>query len=230
MAQKFERLVQEDLNIGTGLVWVTAPGRGELRSTQVGLHSFARGQKAYTAAWTPGAIATTSKASTTLTVPNAVAGDFVMASHDKMLTNGLRISGHVSADNTAKVVIHNPTSASVTVAAGTVSVLVFPASGITAVSPGAFTVTWTVEESEAGIVGESWNYVFTPTIVGGEAPFTYAWNFDDGEPDDTNEIPTQVWARASWTNPDDITVTLTVTDNTLATAIYSAAVTVQFNE
>ena len=228
MSQKFERLVQEDLNVGTGLTWVTAPGRGELRSTQLGLHSVARGQRAYTAAWTPGAIATTSKASTTVSVPDAAVGDFVIASHDKMLTNDLRIRGHVSAAGTAKVVIHNPTSASVTVAAGTVSVLVFP--GLSSSSPGAFTVTWVVVESEAGAIGESWDYTFTPTIVGGEAPFTYAWNFDDGEADDTNEIPTQVWARASWTNPDDITVTLTVTDNTLATAIYSAAVTVQFNE
>ena len=84
MAQKFERLVQEDLNIGTGPTWVTAPGRGELRSTQVGLHSVARGQKAYTADWTPGAIATTSKASTTVAVPDAAVGDFVMASHDQI--------------------------------------------------------------------------------------------------------------------------------------------------
>ena len=129
MAQKFERIVQEDLNVGTGAVWVTAPGGGQLRSTQVGLHSVARGQVAYDAAWTPGAIAAGSNASTTVTVPDATTGDFVMASHDKMLTNGLRISGHISADDTAKVVIHNPTAASITVAAGTVSVLVFPSIG-----------------------------------------------------------------------------------------------------
>jgi hypothetical protein len=228
MAQRFERVVQEDLNIGTDPTWITAPGRGELRSIQVGLHSVARGQKAYTAAWTPGAIATTSKASTTVSVPDAAVGDFVMASHSKVLTSELRISGHVSAAGTAKVVIHNPTTASVTVPAGTVSVLVFPA--LSAVSPGAFTVTWVVVETEAGVVGESFDYTFTPTIVGGTAPFTYAWNFDDGNPDDTNEIPTQVWDRSTWTNPDDITVTLTVTDATLATAVYSQAVTVTFNE
>ena len=93
-----------------------------------------------------------------------------------------------------------------------------------------FTVTWEVVESEAGASGESWDYTFTPTISGGVSAFTYAWNFDDGEADDTNEIPTQVWARASWTNPDDITVTLTVTDSNGDTAVYSDVVTVQFNE
>ena len=91
-------------------------------------------------------------------------------------------------------------------------------------------VTWAVVESEAGAIGESWDYTFTPTVVGGTAPYTYAWDFDDGEPDDTNETPTQVWARAAWTNPDDITVTLTVTDDDGTTAVYTDVVTVQFNE
>jgi hypothetical protein len=94
----------------------------------------------------------------------------------------------------------------------------------------AFSVTWVVADNEGGIAGESFFYEFTPTIVGGTAPYTYAWDFSDGEADDTNEVPTQVWARSTWTNPDDITVTLTVTDATLATAVYSADVTVTFNE
>lgn len=121
-----EEVVQEDLNIGTSAVWVTAPSGGELRSTQIGLHSFARGQQEYTATWAPGAITAGSKASTTVTVPDAAVADFVLASHDKVLTSDLIIAGHVSAANTAKVVIHNPTSAAVTVASGTVAVLVFP--------------------------------------------------------------------------------------------------------
>jgi hypothetical protein len=129
MAQRYEKLVQEDLNVGTETVWVTAPGGGQIRATQVGLHSVARGQVSYEAAWTPGAIAAGSKASTTVSVPDAATGDLVMASHDKMGTSDLRISGHVSAAGVAKVVIHNPTSASITVAAGTVAVLVFPAIG-----------------------------------------------------------------------------------------------------
>lgn len=125
MAQRLERLVQEDLNVGTGIVWVTAQNGGELASTQVGMHTFALGQKEYTASWTPGAITAGSKASTTLTVSGAAVGDFVLAAHDKILTSDLRISAHVSAADTVKVVIHNPTASSVTVAAGTVSVLVF---------------------------------------------------------------------------------------------------------
>lgn len=130
---KYERLVEEDLNVGTDTTWIHAPGGGELRSIQIGLFTFARGQKQYTAAWTPGAITTGSNASTTLTVPDAAVADFVIASHDKILTNDLRIMGHVSAANTAKVVIHNPTSATVTVPAGTVAVLVFPS--ITGAAP-----------------------------------------------------------------------------------------------
>jgi hypothetical protein len=123
---KFDKLVQEDLNIGTGPVWITSPGGGEVLSTQVGLHSFARGQKQYTATWAPGAIAAGSSASTTLAVPDSVPPDFVMASHDKVLTNDLRISGNVSAEGVVQVVIHNPTAASITVASGTVSVVVLP--------------------------------------------------------------------------------------------------------
>jgi hypothetical protein len=89
-------------------------------------------QKAHEAAWTPGVIAAGSNASTTVTVAEAAVGDFVMASHDKMLTNALRISGHVSASDTVKVIIHNPTAAAITVAAGTVRVAAFPAVGVNA--------------------------------------------------------------------------------------------------
>lgn len=126
MVWRHEKLVQEDLNVGTGLVWITSPGSGELRSTQLGLHTFARGQQEYTKTWSPGAILTTANASTTITVPDAAVGDFVIASHDKLVTNALRISGHVSASGTVTVVIHNPTTATVTPASGTLSVLVFP--------------------------------------------------------------------------------------------------------
>lgn len=147
MAQRFEKVVQEDLNIGTDTVWVTAPGSGKLLSTQIGLHSVARGQQQYQAAWTPGAIAAGLSASTTLTVPDAATGDFVMASHDKILTNDLRISGNVSATGTAQVVIHNPTASSVTVAAGTVSVLVFQSIG-TSTDPAGANITGTVTYDE----------------------------------------------------------------------------------
>jgi hypothetical protein len=126
MPQRFQKLVQEDLNTGTELVWITAPGGGELLATQVGLHTFARGQRAYEVAWTPGAIQTTGKASTTVSVPDAATGDYVLASHNQILTSDLRITGHVSASGTVTVVIHNPTAAAVTVGAGTLRVVVFP--------------------------------------------------------------------------------------------------------
>lgn len=126
MAQVYQRLVQEDLNVGTGMTWIGAPGGGELRTTQIGLHSVARGQLSYSDTWTPGAISAGGSVSTTLTVVDAGVGDFVMASHDKILSSDLQISGNVSADDTVQVVIHNPTAASITVAAGTVAVIVFP--------------------------------------------------------------------------------------------------------
>lgn len=124
MPQWVERIVQDDLNVGTGTLWLKAPGGGEILSTQMGLHSVARGQKAYTSTWAPGAIAAGSKASTTITAPDAEIGDFVMVSHDKILTSDLRISGHINAAGVVRVVIQNPTASSVTVASGTVSILV----------------------------------------------------------------------------------------------------------
>lgn len=229
MSQQYEPLVQEDLNVGTGMVFVTAPSGGEVRSTQIGLHSVARGQRAYEASWTPGAILTTGKTSTTVSVPDAAEGDFVLASHDQMLTTDLRILGHVSAAGVVTVVMHNPTGATVTVGAGTVSVIVFPfLTG--AEPPSEFSVTWTVEESEGGISGESWTYYLTPVVVGGVEPYSFSWDMGDGEPPNTAESPTQVWQRGAFSNPDDITVTLTVTDDTSATADYADTVTVNFNE
>lgn len=126
MAQKYEKLVQEDLNVGTGMTWIKAPGGGELRSTQIGLHSVARAQKKYTASWSPGSIAAGSKASTTVTVPDALSYDLVLASYDKMLTKDLMLSAHVSADDTVTCVLRNPTTSAIDAGtSGTVSVLVF---------------------------------------------------------------------------------------------------------
>src|SRR5512147_21738 len=127
MSQRFVKLVQEDLHTGTERVWSSAPGGGKFCSTQIGLHSFARGRRAYTATWAPGSISAGSKASTTLSVPEAVTGDFVMASQTTLGDTGLTIHGHISAAGTASVVIHNPTGAAVSVSSGTVSVLVFGA-------------------------------------------------------------------------------------------------------
>lgn len=142
MPQRFERVVTEDLGVGTGTLWLKAPGGGEILSTQVGLHSVARGQKVYTATWAPGAIAAGGKVSTTVTVPDAEIGDFVMVSHDQILTNPLVLSGHINAAGVVRVMIYNPTSSAVTVASGTVAVIVPTRKPSAAVAMVAGTVTY----------------------------------------------------------------------------------------
>lgn len=91
-------------------------------------------------------------------------------------------------------------------------------------------VTWEVIQTEAGIPGDSFTYDFTPTITGGTAPFTYSWDFADGSPPETIELPTKVWARNGWANPETFLVTLTVTDANLLTGTFAANVVVTFNE
>lgn len=120
----YERLVQEDLNVGTGTTSKRNPGGGTLAATQVGLHTFAVGQAAATATWAPGTVANGAQVSTTITVAGAAVGDFVLASHDKVLTNALIISAHVSAANTVTVVLANLSGAAITPVSGTLKVIV----------------------------------------------------------------------------------------------------------
>jgi hypothetical protein len=125
VAQRYQKLVEEDLNIGTEAVWITAPGGGDLRSTQIGIHSVARGQLAYEDTWEPGYVGPGSLTSTTITVPDASEGDFVLVSHDKMST-GLMIVGHVSGADTVRVVVYNQTALDGFVSEGTLRAAVFP--------------------------------------------------------------------------------------------------------
>ncbi len=128
MSLLFEKVVQEDLNVGTDTgVSITAPDGGSLTGTQIGAHSFAVGQIAWTATWNPSAIAAGSYESTDVTVPGAAVGDFVLASLDTIVTNDMILAGHVSAANNVRVVLFNPTVGSVNLASGTLSVLVFKA-------------------------------------------------------------------------------------------------------
>jgi hypothetical protein len=120
----YERLVQEDLNVGTSITSKRNPGGGTLAATQVGLHTFGVGQAATTATWAPGVVANGSQVSTTVTVPGAAVGDFVLVSHDKILTSALILSAHVSASDTVTVVIANLSGAVPTVASGALKVLV----------------------------------------------------------------------------------------------------------
>ena len=120
----YERLVQEDLNVGTSTTSKRNPGGGTLAATQIGIHTLGVGQVASTSTWSPGAIANGAQVSTTITVSGAAVGDFVLASHDKILTSALIISAHVSAANTVTVVIANLSGGSITPASGTLKALV----------------------------------------------------------------------------------------------------------
>lgn len=125
MSLTFEKVVQEDLNVGIGTTTVTNPGGGSLSATQVGIHTVGIGQSVTTSTWSVGAIADGAALNKDIAVAGAAVGDFVLASHTKMLTDELSISAHVSAADTVKVVISNSSGASVTPGSGTASVLVF---------------------------------------------------------------------------------------------------------
>lgn len=126
MSLLYEKIVQEDLNVGTSDdVTVTNPGGGTLTGTQIGIHSFAVGQIAYSETWNPDSIAAGGYESEDITVPGAAVGDYVMVSFNTMVTNDMTISGHVSATDTVRVVLFNPTAGAINLAEGTLSVLVF---------------------------------------------------------------------------------------------------------
>ena len=123
MALVYEKIVQEDLNVGVGAVTVTAPGGGTLASTQIGIHSLAVGQVKATATWNPASVAAGSKISTTVTVSGASLGDFVLASFSLDLQE-LTLTCYVSASNTVEVVLANLTGSAVDLASGTLAVIV----------------------------------------------------------------------------------------------------------
>lgn len=124
MAVTIEKVVQEDLDTGTGSVTVTNPNGGTLSGTQIGLHSFAVGQVKATATWDPASIANGATATTTVTVSGAALGDFALASFSLSLS-GLSLSAYISAANTVTVVLTNNSGAAVNLASGTLAVLVF---------------------------------------------------------------------------------------------------------
>lgn len=126
MSLLYEKVVQEDLNVGTSAdVSVTNPGGGTLTGTQIGIHSVAVGQVAFTETWNPASIAAGSYEAQDVTVPGAAVGDYVLATHSAILTDDLMISGHVSAADTVTAILFNPTSSPVNIGSGTLGVLVF---------------------------------------------------------------------------------------------------------
>lgn len=123
-----ESWAAEDLDLGVGDVNKTGPSGGTLASHQVSLSTFSTvgaAGVAVTATWDPASISVGGSTSTSITVPGAAIGDKVLASLSTMVTNDIVISAHVSAANTVRVVLFNPSAAAVDLASGTLSVLVF---------------------------------------------------------------------------------------------------------
>lgn len=130
MALVYETIVGQDLDLGTGAVSKTAPGGGTLNGTQISISTLGLNgatTSAITATWAPGALSALGYATTTATVTGAVVGDMVLASLTTQVTNAAMLTAHVSAANTVTVVIYNPTSTAMTIASGTLKVLVLRA-------------------------------------------------------------------------------------------------------
>lgn len=127
MSLLYEKVVQEDLNVGITTVSVTNPTGGSMTGTLIGIHSVAVGQVAWTETWNPGAIAAAGYEAEDVTVPGAAVGDFVMASLTTMVTNDMMLTAHVSAADTVKVILFNPTAGSIDLGSGTLAVIVFKA-------------------------------------------------------------------------------------------------------
>lgn len=126
MSLLYEKIVQEDLNVGTSAaVTVTNPGGGSLTGTQVGIHSFAVGQVSWTETFDAGSVAAGSYEAEDITVPGAAVGDFVLCTLSSIVTNDMMISGHVSAADTVKCILFNPTAGAIDLGSGTLGVLVF---------------------------------------------------------------------------------------------------------
>ena len=127
MAVIIERLMAEDLDLGTQDTTKTHQGGGTLNGHQISLSSFstvgAAGQ-ATTKAWTPGTVANASQATTTVAVNGATQGDKVSVSLSS-LVDPLVLTGVVTAAGVVTVILANLTGGPVTVGAGTLSVLVF---------------------------------------------------------------------------------------------------------
>jgi hypothetical protein len=123
MALIYEKVVQQDLNTGTGAVNVTAPGGGTLASTQIGIHSLSVGQVKVTGTWNPASVASGATVTTTLTVTGASLGDFTLASFSLSL-QGMQLTSYVSAADTVTVVLSNLTGSAVDLASGTLATIV----------------------------------------------------------------------------------------------------------
>lgn len=76
----------------------------------------------YSGAWAPTAVAPGAALTLEVSIPGAVPGDFTLASFTSLLGNGI-IKAQVTAANTVTVTLHNLGSTSLSLSAGTLSLL-----------------------------------------------------------------------------------------------------------
>ncbi len=120
----YEKLVTEDMNVGTGTLPTKNPNGGQITGTQIGLHSFAVTQAKGTTTWDPSSISNGAEEAKEITVTGAALGDFAQASFSLDVAD-LQLDAQVTAANTVTATLSNNTGASVDLASGTLSVLVF---------------------------------------------------------------------------------------------------------
>jgi hypothetical protein len=123
-----ETIAGEDLDLGVSSTTKTHAGGGTLNATKISLSTFSLAGAAGlapTSTWDPGSVAVGGSTSTSISVPGAAIGDKVLPSLSTMLANDIMISAHVSASDTVRVVLFNPSSAAIDLASGTLSLLVF---------------------------------------------------------------------------------------------------------
>lgn len=75
--------------------------------------------------WDPGSIADGAVTSTTVTVTGAVAGNPCIVSHDQLGANNVMLTAHISAADTATVVLFNKTGGNYDLTSGTLTVFCF---------------------------------------------------------------------------------------------------------
>lgn len=138
----YEAATNQDDSLGSALTYSGATGRIELYNYLNGIaqdlnaiaSSTGQGLRA-TASWDPGAISSTTQATTTLTVTGAALGDFVVASFDSATsTDAWVFSGKVSAADTVMVTLFVPDGgdgASLNLTTSTIYAKVFKQAAVT---------------------------------------------------------------------------------------------------
>ena len=127
MTRVYERVLEEDLNLGVGTAQVQNPGGGVLNGHQVNLTTFSlagAGGSKVTATWDPGEVLASQSVSTTVSVPGAAFGDICLPSFSLALS-GLVLSAEVDAADVVRVTLSNTTGAAIDLASGTITLLVF---------------------------------------------------------------------------------------------------------